>query len=205
VRRTLTLICACLCLAAGSQADRRESRLPFSSTDADRFDAKWAAVVARKPAPPSRRRRNAIHTVITEPEVNAYLRFRASADLPVGVVDPYVFAQGAGRLSVVATVDLDAVRLSRARDWLDVARLLRGRVPVTATGVLRSQDGVFRVELESATAAGFAIPKPLLQELVTFYSRTASNPRGFELDAPFVLPGGIRDILVRPGQALIVQ
>jgi hypothetical protein len=204
VRRALTLICACLCLAAGSQADHRESRLPFSSSDADRFDAKWAAVVSRKPAPPSRRR-NAIQTVITEPEVNAYLRYRATADLPVGVVDPYVFALGAGRLSVVATVDLDAVRLSRARDWFDMARLLRGRVPVTATGVLRSQDGVFRVELESATAAGFAIPKPLLQELVTFYSRTAASPRGFELDAPFVLPGGIRDILVRPGEAVIIQ
>jgi hypothetical protein len=204
VRRALTLICACLSLAAGSQADHRESRLPFSSGDADRFDAKWASVVSRRPAAPSRRR-NSIQTIITEPEVNAYLRYRATAELPVGVVDPYVFALGAGRLSVVATVDLDAVRLSRARDWFDMARLLRGRVPVTAVGVLRSQDGVFRLELESATAAGFAIPKPLLQELVTFYSRTAANPRGFELDAPFVLPGGIRDILVRPGQAVIIQ
>jgi len=204
VRGVLTLVCACLCLAAAPQPDPRERRLPFSSADADRFDAKWAAVTSRRPVASSNRR-DAIRTIVTEAEVNAYLRFRAKASLPVGVGDPYVFALGAGRLACTATVDLDAVRLSRTRDWLDPANLLRGRMPVTATGTLRSRDGVFWLELESATAAGYVIPRALLQELVSFYSRTSASPRGFELDTPFELPGGIRAILVQARQAVIIQ
>ena len=204
MRRVLLLICACLCLAAAPTQDRGERRLPFSTQDAERFDTKWTALTSRKPPVPARRR-DAIRTVVTEPEVNAYLRYRARASLPVGIEDPYVFARGGGRLTCTATVDLDAVRLSRPRDWLDPANLLRGRMPVSATGVLHSSDGVFRLELESATAAGFDIPKSLLQELISYYSRTASNPRGFELDAPFELPAGIRTILIQARQAIIIQ
>ena len=88
---------------------------------------------------------------------------------------------------------------------LDPAQLLRGRVPVTATGVLRSKDGEFRFDLESATLAGLEVPKSLLQELVSYYTRSASNPSGLSLDEPFTLAGGIREITVEYGRALIVQ
>ena len=204
MRPAIPLICACLCLAAGPQQDRRETRLPFSAADADRFVTKWATVVARSQLPPARRRKP-VQTVVTEPEVNAYLRFRAGGTVPAGVVDPYVFALGNGRLAAAATVDLDAVRLSRERGLFDVGQLLRGRVPVTATGVLRAHGGVFVFDLESATAAGFPFPKTLLQELVSFYSRSSANPGGVDLDAPFELPAGIREIVVQATKAIIVQ
>ena len=179
-------------------------RLPVSVADAERFVAKWAAVLSHKEPAPSHRRRD-VQTEVTEPEVNAYLRFDAKGVVPAGIVDPYVFALGDGRLAVEAVVDLDAVRLSRERGMFDVAQLLRGRVPVTATGVLRSHDGVFRIELEAATAAGFSIPKSLLQELVSFYSRTSSSPAGFDLDSTFELPAGIRQLTVQARKAIIVQ
>jgi hypothetical protein len=182
----------------------RDTRLPFTSADGDRFAVKYAAVVARTPAPAGQRRKP-ILTIITEPEVNGYLRYRGKGVLPVGVVEPYVFALGEGRLSGVATVDLDAVRLSKPRGILDPAQLLRGRVPVSATGVLRSQDGEFRFELESATVAGLEVPKSLLQELVSYYTKSASNPDGYSLDAPFALSGGIRAITVESKRAIIIQ
>ena len=196
MRFALLLLCACLCVAAGPGQGGRPARLPLSIADADRFVTKWAAVLARDAPTPSRRRRD-VQTVVTEPEVNAYLRFRAKDVVPPGVVDPYVFALGDGRLG--------AVRLSRERGMFDVAQLLRGRVPVTATGVLRSRDGVFRFELEAATAAGFSIPKSLLQELVSFYSRTSSSPAGFDLDSTFELPAGIRQLTVQARKAIVVQ
>ena len=198
---------ACLCLAAGPQARPvpvRETRLPFTEADGERFAVKYAAVVGRVPAPAGQRRKP-VQTVVTEPEINGYLRYRGKDVLPVGVVEPYVYALGAGRLSGVATVDLDAVRLSKPRGMLDPAQLLRGRVPVTATGVLHSKDGAFRFELESATVAGVEVPKSILQELVSYYTKSAANPGGYALDTPFTLSGGIREITVEPRRAIIIQ
>jgi len=201
------LACACLCLGPGPQSPPeplRQTRLAFTAADGDRFALKYAAVVARAPVPAGQRRKP-VQTIVTEPEINGYLRYRGKDVLPVGVVEPYVFALGSGRLSGVATVDLDAVRLSKPRGMLDAAQLLRGRVPVTATGVLRSKEGEFRFELESATVAGMEVPRSLLQELVSYYTRSATNPAGYSLDAPFSLAGGIREITVESKRAIIVQ
>jgi hypothetical protein len=207
VKPVLVLACAYLCLAFGPQAPDappRQPRLPFTAADGDRFALKYAAVVARAPVPAGQRRKP-IQTIVTEPEVNAYLRYHGKDVLPVGVLDPYVFVLGDGRLAGEAVVDLDAVRLSKPRGMLDPAQLLRGSVPVTATGVLRSKDGEFRFDLESATVAGMEVPKSLLQELVSYYTRSASNPSGYSLDAPFALSGGIREITVEPRRAIIIQ
>jgi len=182
----------------------RQTRLPFTAADGDRFAVKYAAVVGRPPVPAGQRRKP-VQTIVTEAEINGYLRYRGKDVLPVGVVEPYVLTLGNGRLSGVATVDLDAVRLSKTRGMLDPAQLLRGRVPVTATGVLRSKDGEFRFDLESATVAGLEVPKSLLQELVSYYTRSAANPDGYSLDAPFALTGGIREITVESKRAIIIQ
>jgi len=207
VKPVFALACACLCLAAAPQSPPepvRQTRLPFTAADGDRFALKYAAVVGRAPVPAGQRRKP-IQTTVSEPEINGYLRYRGKDVLPVGVVEPYVFALGNGRLSGAATVDLDLVRLSKPRGMLDPAQLLRGRVPVTATGVLRSKDGEFRFELESATVAGMEVPKSLLQELVSYYTKSASNPDGYSLDAPFALTGGIREIAVESRRAIIIQ
>jgi hypothetical protein len=59
--------------------------------------------------------------------------------------------------------------------------------------------------LESASAGSIPIPKMLLQEIISHYSRTAENPAGLSLDDPFPLPSRIREIQVERGQAIIVQ
>jgi hypothetical protein len=207
VKSALVVACACLSLAAGAQAPdapQRRTRLPFTPEDGDRFAVKYAAIVARSPARPGQPRKP-IQTIVTEPEINGYLRYAGKNALPVGVVEPYVYALGAGRLSGVATVDLDAVRLSKPRGLLDPAQLLRGRVPVTATGVLRSRNGEFTFDLESATLAGVEVPKSLLQELVGYYTKSEAHPSGYSLDAPFALSNGIREITVEPKRAIVIQ
>ena len=82
---------------------------------------------------------------------------------------------------------------------------LTGRLPVTATGTLQTSNGIGRFELESASVGGVPIPKMLLQEIVSYYSRTPQNPVGISLDDPFALPARIREIQVERGQAIIVQ
>ncbi|HEY7287510.1 MAG TPA: hypothetical protein VH497_18800 [Vicinamibacterales bacterium] len=145
-------------------------------------------------------------TTITENEVNSYLVFDAPQQLPTGVVEPSVAILGPGRLSGRAVVDLDGVRKARASSSLfDPTNYLTGRVPVTATGTLKTSEGMGWFQLESATVGGVPVPKLLLQEIVSYYSRTAEKPSGIGLDDPFALPARIREIQVDRGQAIIVQ
>jgi len=150
--------------------------------------------------------KEARRTTVSENEVNSYLIYDAHEQLPAGVVEPSVTILGTGRVSGRAVVDLDAVRKQKApTSLLDPMNYLTGRLPVTATGVLKTSNGVGRFELESAHVSAIPIPKMLLQEIVSYYSRTPENPSGISLDDPFALPARIREIQVERGQAIIVQ
>jgi hypothetical protein len=76
---------------------------------------------------------------------------------------------------------------------------------VTAHGLLRAREGRGQFQLGSAEILGVPLPKPILQELVTFFSRTAENPKGFDIEAPFNLPAKIREIVINKGEAVVAQ
>ena len=130
---------------------------------------------------------------------------QAGVQIPVGIVDPTINALGDGRVGGRAVVDLDAVRKQKQRGWLDPMGYLTGRLPITATGRLTTKEGVGQFTLESAEVSGVTIPKTVLQELLSYYSRTAENPAGIDMDDPFQLPAAIREIKVGQGNATIVQ
>jgi len=175
---------------------------PASRRDADLLKQKVASITARA----ERTARPAGRTTVTEREVNAYLVFDARDQLPAGVVEPSVAILGTGRLSGRAVVDLDAVRRAKTSpSLLDPTNYLTGRLPVTAAGLLHTRDGIGRFQFESATVGGVPVPKMLLQEIVSYYSRTPDKPSGIGLDDPFALPARIREIQVERGQAIIVQ
>ena len=170
--------------------------------DGDSMRAKLLQISVRgEQCPCSTRQR----TEVTEAEVNGYLAHHATDDLPDGVVSPHVTVLGSGRVAGRAIVDLDKVRTSRQRGWLDPAGYLTGRLPVTAVGVLHTRDGVGRFELQSATVGGVEVPKVVLQELLSYYSATPDDADGINLDETFNLPASIREIQVGKGIAYIVQ
>lgn len=175
----------------------------LSPADADRFVEKLDRLSRNAPVPGKPHR--PLSLTVTEQETNAFLRYRAQALLPAGVLDPGVAALGDGRVQGTATVDLDTVRQSRERGWLDPMRFLRGRVPIAVVGTLRAQGGTARFVAESAEAGGVPVPRVVLQELVAYYTRSDSRPAGISLDEPFPLPAGIREITVQQGRAIIVQ
>ena len=145
-------------------------------------------------------------TAVSEGELNSWFAYRATPLLPAGMTEPQVTIIGEGKVSGAATVDLDAVaRTKRTGSLFDPWSLLGGRLPVTVSGVLRTQNGQGRFELQSAAVSGVPIPKSLLQDLVSYYSRTPDDPGGIDLDEPFALPAGIRQIEVGQGQAVVVQ
>jgi len=145
-------------------------------------------------------------TTVTEQEVNSYLTFELADQVPPGVVQPEMTIVGDGRLSARAVVDLDAVRRQNGqRSLFDPLNYLTGKVPVSATGVLKAANGVGQIELETAAIGPVPVPKLVLQEIVGYYSRTPEKPSGIVLDDPFNLPARIREIRVQPGQAVVVQ
>lgn len=176
----------------------------LSKVDGDRFQTKLARIVSLGNTPRAAKR-SAQSTVVSDAEVNAYLRYHAQGQIPVGIVEPILNAHGDGIVSGRAIVDLDAVRQQKPRGWLDPMGYLTGRLPLTARGRLTTQNGVGRFTLESAEISGVTVPKTLVQELLSFYSRTPEDPDGISMDDPFELPAQIREIRVAPGSATIVQ
>ncbi len=197
-RFTLALLTLVVAAAGAAQGD-----LAYTRADADALHRKIQEIVVA--GGPNARARL---TPVSEREVNAYLRFHLHDQVPAGITDPVITIIGGGRLSGRAIVDLDAVskaNRSASSSWFDPMRLLTGRLPVTVDGVLTTRQGVGRFDLATATIAGLPVPKTVLQQVVSHYSRSDDNPRGISLDDAFELPASIREIRVEPGKAVVVQ
>lgn len=171
--------------------------------DALRFQAKIDQIERNATTP--RRDRTRVTTQLTETEVNAYFKYLAGSRIPTGIVDPALFAQGNGRIAGTAVVDLDAVRKQKARTWTDPLAYLSGQLPISIVGTLSTHEGTGQFELASAQISGVTVPKSLLQELLSYYSKTPDNPAGINMDDPFALPDGIREIRIDQGAAVVVQ
>jgi hypothetical protein len=185
---------AAVALSAGAPASKRDAELLKKkvATIKERASGKAAA----KP----------VRTMVTEQELNAYLVFEAGDAIPVGVVDPTVAILGTGRVSARAVVDIDQVNKSRkSAGMFDPLSYLTGKMPIEAAGTITTSQGVGQFQLERASVGGVPVPKMVLQEVVSYYSRSPDNPGGFGLDDPFELPARIQEIQVLHGQAIIVQ
>jgi hypothetical protein len=185
----------------------------LTKQDADRFQGKLSRIAsfANAPKPKTATGSTAAAapstqtTQLTDAELNAYLHYHLKEQIPTGVVEPALHAVGDGRVKGSATIDLDAVRNQKQRGWTDPMAYLTGRMPLTASGLLITQNGVGRFQLESAEISGITIPKSLLQELVSYYSKSAERPSGVSMDDPFELPARIKEIRVGRGEAMVVQ
>ena len=144
-------------------------------------------------------------TQLTDAELNAYIKFNLKNEVPAGVVDPTLTAVGEGKVRGAAVIDLDTVRKQKQRSWTDPLGYMTGKLPLTASGLLITQNGIGRFQLESAEISGITIPKSLLQELLSFYSKSPERPSGISMDDPFELPASIKEIRVGKGEAMVVQ
>ena len=176
----------------------------LTKADATRFQTKLTQIESNgtRPRKPKAALRS---TEVSDIEVNAYLKFLAGSQVPVGIVEPTLRALGGGKVAGRAVVDLDAVRTQKKRAWTDPLAYLTGKLPVTAAGTLTTENGVGRFQLDSAEVSGVTVPKSLLQELLSYYSKTKDNPSGINMDDPFQLPSAIQEIRIGQGVATIVQ
>jgi len=168
-----------------------------SRPQADSFAKKLAIIKQHAAESPKSSRR----TTVTEGELNSWFVYRAPALLPVGVKDPRVTVVGNGKLVGLVTVDLDDVGKSKSGAW----NVLGGRVPISLSGVLRTKDGRGQFDLQSADISGVPVPRFLVQEILSHYTRDEDRPNGVRLDDPFAPPASIKQIDVGSGQAIVVQ
>jgi hypothetical protein len=175
---------------------------PVSRRDAARLQAKLDRITKGTRA----LGKTSATTPITETEVNSYLQYELSDRIPAGVTDPWVSILDNGRLAGRATVDLARVGQSRkSGGMLDPFNYLTGSLPLIVNGVLKTQNGVANFAVESASISSVPVPVWMLQEIVSYYSKSESAPNGVAIDKPFALPSGIREIRTAVGQATVVQ
>jgi hypothetical protein len=173
---------------------------PVSRRDAARLQAKLDRITKNVNGG------KAATTSISEAEVNSYLRYELGDRIPAGVTEPWVSLLDNGRVSGRATVDLARVGQSRkSSGMLDPFNFLTGSLPLAVNGVLKTKGGVGSFALESASISGVPVPPWMLQEIVTYYSKSPATPNGVSIEKPFALPSGIREIQLAKGQALVVQ
>jgi hypothetical protein len=170
--------------------------------DAETMKRKVDTIASRGDLPGHQR----AQTVVTEQELNAYLAYEMASDLPAGVVNPTVALLGNNRVAGHATVDLDQVsQARRSSSPFDPLSFLSGKMPVELTGTVTAAEGKGSFQFESASFAGAPVPKLILQQLVSYYSRSPEHPSGISLDEAFALPASIREIRLERGQAIVVQ
>lgn len=193
---TLLLVLA-LAKSVSSSAAPQISREQGNSL-ARKIDAINENAAAKLPGPK--------RTAITEPEVNSYLAFNIREKIPRGLTQPQIRMVGNGQLAGQVFVDMDDVKRGRSSGGImDPLNYISGQVPLTARGILSTRDGKGQFQLTGAEMNGVPLPKAVVQELVSFFSRTADNPKGFNLDDPFNLPAKIREITVNPAESVVVQ
>lgn len=145
-------------------------------------------------------------TSISEAEINSWFAYGTDQLLSIGIIDLNIVISNQSKLRGQATVDLeDIARYYRTGGMLDPWAYVGGRVPVTVTGAFLSMDGTGRFEFESASVSGVEVSKSLIQDIVSYFSRTAENPGGFNFDISFKLPANIKKIEFASGKAVVVQ
>ncbi|MEQ1573540.1 MAG: hypothetical protein ABL993_04775 [Vicinamibacterales bacterium] len=204
--RTFLNVGVSLALAAGLGGafwpSQRLEAANVSKQQADLFARKLAVIASSGASTPTGRRR----TQVTEGELNSWFAYHEPGLLPTGVTAPQLTIVGNGKVAGQAVVDLEVLGRRRASGGvLDPWSFLTGKVPVRVVGALRAVNGMGRFDMESADVSGVPIPKTLLQQLVSHYSRSTSRPDGIGLDDTFPLPARIQEIEVGQGQAVVVQ
>jgi hypothetical protein len=137
--------------------------------------------------------------VVSEAQLNSYLNLTLAPQLPKGIsnLDFHFAREG---LTASALVDIDRLPVKGSLGFFS---FLSGTIPVQATGRLLNADGQANVELDQLLVSGYSMPLSVLAQILAASTRTATNPQGFDMRAPFKLPYAMRSVRFEPGRAVV--
>lgn len=140
---------------------------------------------------------------ISERQFNSYVTLALGPKLPAAVSGLSLRFEP-GVLAATGQLDLDAIRSKVPPGSASgMASLLSGTVPVTLRGRFSGANGQGKVEVDEAVVGGIHLPAALVAQLVAQATRTATDPAGFDLMAPFPLPWTARSIRLEAGRAVV--
>ena len=156
-----------------------QARQDFTRTESDSMFRKLNTIVERGAKPKPAATAKPVRTSFTDREVNAYFKFNSDI-MPVGVVDPRVTIVDGKQVQARALVDLDVIRKSKVRGWLDPLAYVTGRVELTAAGLLTGANGKGRLPTAVRVArrrADSGVSGAGSRELLLEVARTAAGLR----------------------------
>ena len=140
---------------------------------------------------------------MSERQINSYVTLTLGPKVPPAISGLSLKLEP-GRLAASGMLDLDAVRSKLPSSGPGtLLSFLSGTVPVALKGRFQGASGQGRVEIEEALVAGISLPPAMLSQIVAQATRTAKQPQGFDLLAPFPLPWTARSVRLEAGRAVV--
>jgi len=196
------LVLTLMALQAASQGDSIRPTPPagLSWEDSDQIAETVARLERRlKAGKPASRQPIAVN----ERQVNSYVRLGLGSKIPPAL-SGLSFRFEPGRLVADGILDLEAVRSQLPQSGpTSMLAFLTGTVPIALKGRFEGANGEGRVAIEEALVAGISLPPSLLSQLVAQATRSAKEPEGFDLLAPFPLPWTARTVRLEAGRAVV--
>lgn len=200
------IVCSAMALSSVVWAQAPKAPPTLDQRDSAKMQRSLTTMLLRAAAVPAKGKPpQPLRTTFTDRELNAWLTEDGKDNVPVGLVSPKVVFTGANTMTINGLVDLDAVRKLRERGRLDPMAYLTGLMAISMTGSLTGAAGQAIFDVQSASLGNVPVPKLILQELITYYSKSPQFPDGITLAKPFPLPAGVRDLAIQRGAATVVQ
>ena len=140
--------------------------------------------------------------IITEREVNSYMRVHSHELLPAGVSPPTLIVQPEHS---TAAGDVDFATLSRSypnqNDWgpkILAAMFKNGTEHVTVTAKVQSENSGVRLQIEKVVVGSMTVPNWLLDY---FIQNVLQPTYKFDLSKPLPYPDHVTQIVLGSGQA----
>ena len=140
--------------------------------------------------------------ILTQDEVNSYLRFDYASEIPAGITDPDIRLDP-DRVTGAATVDFLEWQVERgASPGVLLSWLLRGKRRVEAVCHYTSKDGYGQVDVESVKIGGV----PLSGAAVAFLIDNLVQPRypAAVVGRPVQLGLNLKQVRIERGKAVLV-
>jgi hypothetical protein len=142
-------------------------------------------------------------THISEEEINSYLDLDLSSEYHPSLKSLEVTLEE-GKLQVLAAIDFDRLGKTSTRFWAKMASLMfSGSHTINACGQLVSDNGYAYFRLEEARFDDNALPKALVEEIITAVGRRQKPP--FDPLQPSKLPYKIDKVDVHSGYIIVYQ
>lgn len=190
-------------LGMAAEASTSQARTPAgpSTAAASAFQSKLIELSSTRPL----KRGSPSPIVITDNEVNSFLKYDRPEFLPAGVNDLEFHFKPDG-IHGAANVNFDQLKPSQQSESPITARLLasifHGTQRLTALGVLESKDGTGTLTIKDVHIGSTALSDWLVNFLIHTYVESEYK---VDLSKPFLLPDHVMRIEFAPGKAVFVR